>query len=65
MAMLELVIVSVLNPNLKQKDRVKAGGIDQFLPAELKKNSKPKRQTLHKQLQILAKAFGGNYEYHD
>lgn len=61
MAMLELMVIATVNPNLEAKDRIKPRGMEQFLPPGLKDDKPKKRPSLQKQLQILARAFGGKY----
>jgi hypothetical protein len=62
MGMIEMLMAAVINPNLEKSDRITPRGTDQFLPPALRQQtSKPKKLTLQQQLQLLAKAYGGNY----
>ena len=60
MAMLEVLVAAISNPNLDEKSRIKPRGSEAYLPSGLQEKKK-KRGSLHRQLQILARAFGGSY----
>jgi hypothetical protein len=60
MAMLEVLVASTTNPNLEEKNRIKPRGMEAFLPPGLQEKKK-KKGMLHKQLQLLARVFGGSY----
>ena len=60
MSLIELVLVTLINTNrAKDSKPTKAQGYEAFLPEALR--GKKKKVSLKKQLQIFAKAFGGNY----
>ena len=66
MSLLELVLVTLINVNrAKDSKPTKAQGYDAFLPEQLKAKSNRKRVSLKRQLQIFAKAYGGNYGDND
>lgn len=58
---LETILAAIVNPNLKEHERIKPRSAKDFLPAALA--DKPKRKaSLAQQLQVIAKVYGGKWQ---
>lgn len=62
MSMLEAILAAQINlsPHVDEKHRYEVRGMESFLPSGLREKKKTKG-SLRKQLQLLARVYGGSY----